>query len=249
VQVRMERSVGWLYLEDPLLDGPRVAGVEAALARLVEDPECRAIVVAGARPDFCRGLDPGALTPAAVDGAPLRSFVACLLHLCEAPLPTVAAVQGQAQGGGVGLAAACDLVLAEPDATFMLPEAILGLVPELIGPFVSRRLGTARTRYLALSSRGVHAAEAQRIGLVDEVAVDGLDRAVRTQLRRLLRSSPRALAECKRRLQDPPLEELRAQAAAAVVHQLAWLKETEGRRGVEAFARGERPPWFQAGGA
>ena len=249
VQARVERGVGWVDLEDPLLDGPRVAALEDALGRLAGDPGCRVIVVNGARPDFCRGLDLQAVTSSAVGVVPLRSFAGCLLRLCEASQPTVAAVQGMAQGGGVGLASACDLVLAAPGASFMLPEVIFGLLPELVAPFVVRRLGTARARYLALSSRGLDAGEAQRIGLVDEVAADGLEHALRTQLRRLLRSSPRALAECKRRLQAPPLDELRAQAATAIVRQLDWLTQAGGLEGVEAFVRGERPPWFPAGRA
>ena len=101
----------------------------------------------------------------------MHAFVQALLAVrCGAP--AVAYVDGEARGGGVGLAAACDLVLATPRATFALPEALFGLVPGAIRPILEERMAPQKVRRLALLAGSIGAEEALALGLVDRIVAD-----------------------------------------------------------------------------
>jgi polyketide biosynthesis enoyl-CoA hydratase PksH len=152
------------------------------------------VVLEGSGDVFCLG---GALPPEEAGGADAPARFGALLAAIEASSrPVVALVNGDALGGGVGLAAAADLVLASPRARFGLPETLLGLVPAVVFPVLARRVGPARARLLALGHPPLPAATALGWGLVDEVA-DDLDAALRRHCRRFLRMGPEALATLK----------------------------------------------------
>ena len=214
-------------------------GAEAA----ARNSDCRAILLRSSGRTFCQGMDFGAILSGDEEDAraAARSLRTCLQTLSQSPLPVVAYVDGAAVGGGVGLAAACDIVIASPRASFALAEVVVGLIPALIAPVLLRRMSVARLQYLSLSSRTISGAEAQRAGLVDQCA-DDAEAAVRTQLKRLLRSSPAALAACKRYLAavDPG-----GAATLDPEEALVELARTPGTmEGLRAFAEGHAPPWF-----
>jgi enoyl-CoA hydratase/carnithine racemase len=170
---------------------------ERLASEIADAPRARIVTIEGGAPGaFCEGLDLGAAAEGPADPAALAHFRALLLAIERAGAPVVALVDGPALGGGAGLAAAADLVLASPRASFALPEALLGLVPAVVLPHLARRIGVARARLLALSARPVAAAEALAIGLVDEVA-DDLEAALARWARRFARTDPRALAAVK----------------------------------------------------
>ena len=143
------------------------------------------------------------------------------------------------------LVAACDLVLATSDASFMLSEVIVGLIPALIAPFLRRRLSSARVRYMTLSSRAINADEAWQFGLVDEVAKEGMMRALDRQLKRLFRSNPSALAESKRYFAELDGTTLERQVEIALKHATSWLSQPEVVEGMQSFVDGFSPPWWQ----
>ena len=162
-----------------------------------------AVVLQATGPVFCAGAHLGEMKElgaadyqenmtAALDmGAMFRAVCAC-------PVPVVARVQGPAYGGGVGLVAACDIVVAAPAAKFAFTEVKLGLVPGVISPLVIDRIGQAAARRLFLTAEVFDLAEAHRIGLVDvAVAEGGLDAAVSDLVTALLRNGPGALGLCK----------------------------------------------------
>lgn len=114
------------------------------------------------------------------------------------PVPVVARVQGPAYGGGVGLVAACDLVVAAPEARFAFSEVKLGLVPGVISPLVIARVGQSAARRYFLTAEVITAPEAHRIGLVDRLAAPGeLDRTVTATVTALLEGGAQALGLCK----------------------------------------------------
>ncbi|MDA3644098.1 enoyl-CoA hydratase/isomerase family protein [Saccharopolyspora indica] len=179
-----------------LLDGLRAAE---------RTPGCRAVVL-DSDGDFCTGIDlsvvdsEGAWT--AADGKALWEL---LSGLANSPLVTVAVVTGRATGGGVGLASSCDFVLAGRNARFRLTELLLGLVPVLITPFVSARIGTREVFRRAVLAEELDVAEARALGLVDEVA-EQPEEAVRRILRALRRMPrPDAIGDLKscHRILDP----------------------------------------------
>ncbi|WP_218081866.1 enoyl-CoA hydratase/isomerase family protein [Anthocerotibacter panamensis] len=246
VRYELANGVAQITLADAergnALNAPLLRALVQALRSATMDPHCRVILLKAEGPDFCQGLDLGQID-VRPDLALGRVFLECLTLIADAPCPVVACVAGKVTGGGLGLVAACDLVLADRAAVFMLSEVIVGMIPALIAPFLLGRLPVARVRYLALSSRGIPAAEAQIFGLVDEVAPD-LAEAVHRQVQRLLSSSPEAMATSKRYLTrlTGTREEQTDLAMAELQH---WLSAPARVEAIQNFAQGLTPPWFQ----
>ena len=209
---------------------------------------CRVLVIESCAPMFCAGMDLEAVrtTDAEAQRRGLDLYARCLSQLVQGSFATVALVDGPALGGGVGLAAAADCVLASRAAVFRLPELGLGLIPAMVLPVLRRRLTVAQTRWMALSGRKVDAEDAQRLGLVDTVVDDGdaLEAELRRVLKGLLRQSPRAvqtLAEFERSIAGLDLDPALAKGAERTA---ADLCDPETTAAIDALAEGELPTWF-----
>ncbi|MFZ3566144.1 enoyl-CoA hydratase/isomerase family protein [Streptomyces sp. BH097] len=205
VDVRCEGPVHTLTLNRPArrnaLDLADRRELLAALRESERDPECRSIVLTGAGEVFCAGGDIRSMSPdpevarerLAVVGDVARALV------CSAK-PVVAAVRGGAYGLGLGLAAACDYVVAADDARFAASFAKIGLTADSgLSWSLAQRVGPARAKEIILFAEDLNAAEAQRIGLVSEI-VAGEKVAVRARERaeRLAAASPAMVAATKR---------------------------------------------------
>ncbi len=219
-----------------LIDAVRGAG---------QAPGCRVLVLRAEGSAFCRGMDMESIL--AGDEADARAvagaFRTCLDEIVASPLPVVACVDGETAGGGVGLVAACDIVIAGARATFVLPEVLLGLIPALIAPVLLRRMPIGRLKYLALASRTLDAADAARFGLVDQVGQD-VDADLRTLLKRLLRSSPAAIAACKSYLSALDRSGHGGLDASPEDALLDLARQPGTIEGLRAFANGHAPHWF-----
>ncbi len=251
VRVTREGPVAVLELARPetgnALDRALVAALSAALATLPASG-ARAAVLTGSGRHFSTGANLAELAPDApladrlADARRLGDLYATLLRC---PLLTVAAVRGAAYGGGLGLAAACDLVIAAPDANLQFSELRLGFVPALISVFLPRRVAPAHLARLFFDPSPLDATAARGAGLVDEVADDPLGVAVARARSIAARVAPSALAQTKRLLLDhalPDLEERLAHAARVNAEQRA---EDDCRRGVAAFlATRKFPDWL-----
>ncbi len=209
----------------PRLGPPAVRALADQLDAAARSP-ARVVTLVGGRRIFCRGLDlasalaerPGSASTIEASAAGFADLLARLRHL---PRPTVAVVRGAALGGGLGLAAACDVVLAAADARFGLPEALVGLAPAIIAPVLRERMSPQRLRRLALTGLSVDAADALDLGLVDAAGpVDALDGLARQWVRLLGRAAPTAVA----RLKGP------GDATPGTLHR-------DARRGAETTAR------------
>jgi enoyl-CoA hydratase/carnithine racemase len=219
--------------------------IEQLIDALTAESEARVVTLEGAGV-FCEGLDLATLTDERASresAAVLERFGDLLDRIATTPRPVVALVDGPARGGGLGLAAAADLVVATPRATFGLPEALFGLIPAMVFPVLARRVGATRARWLALSGASLPASEAWRQGLVDEVA-DDLDACVRGHVRRLTQMDPRAIAAVKAMAvaSDATPAGYRADAAASF-RRLAESEETRAR--ITRFLAGDAP-WLEA---
>ena len=176
------------------LDIELVTELLVALDRAEAEPGCRTFVIAAEGPDFCVGMDLRSAQDWLAGGMHLPKT---LLHrLATSPLITVALVDAAADGGGVGIAAACDHVIAGPGASFRLTETLLGLLPALIMPLLIRRVGEHQAFSLTMTARRLDADQALRSGLVDESA-DRAESALRSFLTGLRRMDVGALRALK----------------------------------------------------
>ena len=171
--------------------------------RIEQETQSRALVLWGAGGHFCAGADTSRLLgmieqPTDQRGDPLarhnRTFGTVLERLRALPVPTIAVVRGSAIGGGCGLAATCNHVLATEDALFSMPEVTLGVAPAQIAPFIAERVGQAKARWLLICGEPMNARRAQEIGLADVVVPTAeLHAAVSSALRSVLKAEPEAV--------------------------------------------------------
>lgn len=232
------------------LDAELIRALSETFAGLAAAAEVRVVLLAAEGKSFCAGGDlawmraAGRLPPEENRADALR-LAGMLRAVYECPKPVIARIQGPAYGGGVGLAAACDLVVAVESAFFCFSEARLGLAPAVIAPFVVRRLSPALARRYFLTSERIPAAEARRLGLIDETAAseEELDAWVRRWQERLLAAAPGALAACKRAVDaaaSVPWDELLPAAARELAERRAG---EEAQEGIAAFLEKRRPRW------
>ena len=221
------------------LSARMTAGLTEAIAR-APDGGARAVLLTGAGPAFCAGMDLRERTGGrTASGRPLMELVHTI---GEVPVPVVAAVRGAARAGGLVLAAACDIAVADAGATFAMPETRLGLVPEMTLAVLEARVPHTPLRRYALTGAVFDAVTALGMGLVSQVSAPGrFDDDVAALLGELCRCSPDALAATKRRLAAPlpPLEALLAAADASD----AGFATPHAREGLDAVRQDRPPPW------
>lgn len=214
----------------------------------------RAVVLSGAGGSFCAGGDleffrdvfQGSAADADSIAAINRRYGTVLTAWDRMPTAVIAAIEGAAMAGGMGLAAIADVTLATAASRFALTETRLGLVPAQISPFVIARIGAHQARRLMLTGASFDAAEAARLGLVDEVVADSdaLDASVQRTLSDVLRCAPLANALSKfgvHRAADLGLEDLLDESAERFART---MQEPEAREGVASFFEKRRPSWF-----
>lgn len=216
----------------------------------IDGRDARAVVLAGTGANFCAGADlnwmsrmVGYSREENVRDSSLLAKMYALIDAC--PIPVVGRIQGAAIGGGVGLVAVCDIVLAAQDCRFGLSEVKLGILPAVISPYVIGKIGVSQARALFLTGERFDAERALRIGLVHRV-VDNLDGAVLETLKQLSSSGPEAVRECKKLIAHVGSHE----PADAIPYTIEAISErrisTEGQEGMKAFLAKEKAPWSKS---
>jgi methylglutaconyl-CoA hydratase len=220
--------------------------------RLAEEPpgRLRAVVLAGRGPSFCAGADVtwmraslGLTREQNEQDAMVMAEMFDAIDRC--PVPVICRVHGAALGGGMGLCAVSDLVLAEAGAKFGFTETRLGVLPAVISPFVIAKVGESHARALFPTGKRFDATRALRIGLVHEVfeGTDALDAAVEGAVEDLLAAGPTAARAAKaivREVRGLPHESTRWHTARRIATQRA---SAEGQEGLRAFLEKRAPGW------
>ena len=255
---QLEHGVARLVLARPerrnAFDAAMIAELSSALFDLsVLDPqELRVLLLAGEGSVFCAGADLAYMQAQAARSpeenlADARRLGAMFHRLAAFPAPVICAVQGAAMGGGFGLAACADLVLAEASAVFAVSEVRFGLVPALISPYVVRKLGVGRAAPLMLSGRRFEGAEAQALGLVHHVIQPGESMAalVSRHLGEWLKAGPEAARRTKALLmREAPLPD--AELAEVLARAIAEVRGgAEAHAGLQAFFEKSAAPWVR----
>jgi methylglutaconyl-CoA hydratase len=175
-----------------------------------------------------------------------RRFAGMLHRIASAPKPVVARIQGAALGGGVGLACACDIAIAADNASFAVSEAKFGILPAVIGPYVTNAVGKRQAQRLALTTTRVGAAEALAMGLVQQVVgLDALDAAVDATLKDLLAGSPNAQREIKQLFAQLEVGPITSEVREFTAQTISRVRGTEeAREGFAAFLAKRPAEWI-----
>lgn len=247
------RGVANLTLNRPekhnAMSAQMIAELTQAAAQLGEDAEVRVVTLSGAGKSFCAGGDLGWMQEQmAADPetrfVEARKLAEMLQALNTMPKPLIGAVQGNAFGGGVGLAAVCDVAIGVDTLKMGLTETKLGLIPATIGPYVIARMGEARARRVFMSARLFNAAEAVDLGLLAKtVSQDDLAGAVEAEVLPYLSCAPGAVASAKALAQalGPVIDDtVIDQTIRALVSR--W-ETAEAQEGISAFFEKRKPVW------
>ncbi|WP_170525313.1 crotonase/enoyl-CoA hydratase family protein [Ruegeria arenilitoris] len=247
------RGVAKLTLNRPekhnAMSAQMIAELTQAAAQLGETNDVRVVVLTGAGKSFCAGGDLGWMQ-AQMAADPETRFVEArklaemLNALNTLPKPLIGALQGNAFGGGVGMASVCDVAIGVDSLKMGLTETRLGLIPATIGPYVIARMGEARARRVFMSARLFDAAEAVELGLLARaVPADELDAAIEAEVQPYLSCAPGAVASAKALVRDlgPRIDD------AVIDHTIRALVDRwetdEAHEGISAFFDKRKPSW------
>jgi methylglutaconyl-CoA hydratase len=211
----------------------------------------RVVVLAGSGRSFCAGADVTYMRAMSAFGeaeniADAERLAGLFAAIQDCPKPVIARVQGLALGGGAGLVAAADIVVAEQEAQFGFTEAVLGIVPAVISPFVLAKIGPGAARELFLTGERFSAQRAYEIGLVQHVVfADGLDAKVAERVEKLLVAAPGSQAVVKQLLPQVSYR-TPAEACDLTARTIAAKRVgAEGQEGLKAFLEKRKPNWRQ----
>lgn len=232
-------------------DAEMIDALHEAFVTLGAQDGVRTVFVRGVGGTFCAGADLGWMRDAAdfseeENREDARALARMLKSLHDIPALTVALVEGAAFGGGAGLAAACDLALATPDAQFSFSEVRLGLIPAVISPYVVAAVGPRAARRLFATGVRFEADAAERLGLVERVVedADALHAAARAMAHAQCACAPRAVGEAKRLVDAVAGRPIDGHLLEDTARRIAARRATdEGREGVAAFLERRPPAW------
>ncbi len=256
IDVRREGSVEYVTLNRPDVRNafnPTLIHELRAWAHEISPTthDVRAAVLSGAGKVFSAGADLGWMAESAsysreqnIDDA--KRMAAMFEALDTLPVPLIGKVHGAALGGGSGLVAVCDIVVAEEQTMFGFTEVKLGIVPAVISPYVLAKIGRSAARELFLTGARFGAARAREIGLAHAVtSADQMQPTVDGYLRELLTSAPKAVAAAKqmiRQVCSAPKEQVKDLTAQAIA---ARRVSDEGQEGIRAFLEKRKPGWVE----
>jgi methylglutaconyl-CoA hydratase len=249
------RAVAWVWMAKPAIhnafDETLIAELTATLLALDADPAVRVIVLAGEGKSFSAGADLAWMQrqgAASVEEnlADARRLAALFRTLSTLAKPTIARVHGAALGGGMGLAAACDICVASDRAVFATSEVKFGIIPSAISPYVVRAIGERQAyRYFQTAER-ISAVRAREIGLVHEVTDgEGLDAQIAAIVEVLLAGGPNAQAAATDLIRAVANKPVTDEVVDDTARRIATLRATpEAREGLSAFLDKRQAAWM-----
>ncbi|MBB5018555.1 methylglutaconyl-CoA hydratase [Chitinivorax tropicus] len=251
-----DRGVARLHLNRAELhnafDDSLIRDLTHHLQQLQSNPAVRVLVLSAEGKSFSAGADLNWMKRMAgyseAQNLADAMDLAGLMHILHTlRIPTIARVQGAAFGGGVGLLACCDLVVASEAASFCLSEVKLGLIPAVISPYVVGKLGASQARRYFLTAERFDAATAHRLGLVHEVTTaDHLDEQVNSWIKLLLANGPHAMAAAKQLIDRVSHSAIDDALIHDTAQRIAHIRASqEGKEGLNAFLEKRPPAWIR----
>jgi methylglutaconyl-CoA hydratase len=213
------------------------------------DAEARVAVLAGAGRSFCAGADLAWMSKMVAysheeNVRDARAMATLFEALDRLPVPLIGRVHGAALGGGAGLAAVCDIVIAAEDTVFGFTEVKLGIVPAVISPYVIAKIGASAARELFLTGSRFSAARAREIGLVHAIGTEeDLDRMIARYVNEVQTAGPLAVAAAKKLIAEVSRQD-RTGAMEYSIDAIAMQRvSAEGQEGMRAFLDKRKPSW------
>ena len=254
IETHMEGQVVRINLNRPgqhnALVPELLTELNQALDEIAVMEETLFVVLSGKGRSFCAGADLNWFAgsderSAEQNAAQYKMLADVLLKLFQLPQVTIAAAHGNVFGGGIGLLATCDFVLAEPTTRFMFSEVKLGLLPATILPFVARRLSTQNLRKWILTGSMFNAPEAAQAGLVDLISGEGqLEASLYAFMASFEAASPSAIKMAKGMIHQVALGGIDIYATEKTSAVLAQaLMSADGQEGIRAFLETRKPLW------
>jgi methylglutaconyl-CoA hydratase len=254
LELEQNGAVAWVWMNRPAvhnaLNEAMIDELAESFLDLGEDPAVRVIVLSGRGKSFSAGGDIEDMKRQGEarreeNVATARGLAEMFHIVAGCPRPTIARVNGAAMGGGLGLIAACDIALASTNAIFAASEVRLGLIPSTIAPYVVRAIGQRQASRLFVTGERIDAANAQRIGLVHELAEpEQIDARIQAIVDNLLLGAPGAQSDAKSMIEaiaDRPItRELMETTAMAIADRRA---DPEAIEGLSAFLEKRAPDW------
>lgn len=217
---------------------------------LGSDPSCRMVLLKANGPSFCAGADINWMQRTAQytpeqNLAEAQNLALMMKTLNDFPKPLLALVQGATVGGGVGIVACCDVVVASDAASFRLSEVKLGIVPAVISPYVVRAIGVRAARRYFLTAEPFNATEAKSLGLIHELVPDRMMTAAAAKLvERISQGGPKAQSAAKDLLRRVDASAIDDDLISFTIGLIAKLRASpEGREGLSAFLEKRNPKW------
>ena len=257
IEIHTVQGVAVLWLNRPdvrnAFNETMIGELTSAFGELDADPGVRALVLAGRGKVFCAGADLNWMKRMGeMDFEENRKdavvFGAMLSRLHSMKKPTIARVHGAALAGGMGLIAACDISVASADTEFAVSEVRLGLTPATISPYVLAAMGERAARRYFLTAERFTAAEAYRIGFIQEIVrPDELDATVNAMLGEIVLGAPGAHAVTKELIRAVAKRPLAPELQADMAVRIATARASdEGKEGVRSFLEKRQPAWVKA---
>jgi len=255
LEIELNGPVATIWMNRPDLhnafDETLIAELTAACVALDDDADVRVVVLAGRGKSFSAGADLNWMRRAANNGIDdnlndARALAHMLRTLAEMSKPTIARVQGAALGGGMGLAAACDIAVASTKAIFATSEVRFGIIPSAISPYVLRAIGARQAYRYFQSAERISADRAREIGLVHEaMEPEQLDAKVQEIVSALLQGGPLSQAAAKELIRAVNNQPINDNVVEDTAHRIAHLRATpEAREGIVAFLDKRQPNWI-----
>src|SRR5258708_31622510 len=256
IEIQAGQGVAVLWLNRPdvrnAFNETMIAELTAAFGELEADRAVRAVVLAGRGKVFCAGADLNWMKRMGEldfeeNRKDAKAFGAMLARLHALAKPTVARVHGAAFAGGMGLIAACDIAVASVETEFSVSEARLGLTPPPVIPYVIAAMGERAAHRYFLTAERFPAAEAYRIGFVQELAQPAeLDATVNAILGELVQGAPAAHAVTKDLIHTVASRRIDSELMDDMATRIATARASaEGKEGVRAFLEKRKPAWLQ----
>jgi methylglutaconyl-CoA hydratase len=254
INVSKEKDVAKVFLNRPevhnAMNEQLMKELTDCFKKLEKDKEIRVIIITGQGKSFCAGADLNWM----------KSMVSyskeenikdsnLLLELYESiyncSKPVIAKVNGHAFGGGIGLFAACDIVIAVPGCKFAFSEVKLGIIPAVISKYISRRLKISDMKRLFITGERFESNYAKDIGLVDFVASEEIDKIVEKYIKIIRSSGPKAIVEVKKLVDSCEKMDVEKYKKFSVEKISELRVSTEGQEGINAFLQKRNSKWSE----